>query len=1362
MPEGGGAQEGAAPRAVSFRDPAAGGPAEGAEGEDGDPLPPPDEDLSEGAASDRSPSDSAPTPKRKSVRLPMLSIDAPERDGRRVSDTPSSPWSPAMPGVDPAFRARLIRFYSRYNPSRLGIVDDTAQAYAGKTEELFKMLVKKYGPEPDLDAAPLEPEDAAPDTRARNLSINQHKLRRRAQTLRKAVAPHKQPEGLGPLGRSCRGLVPPVPPSPPELTAPQLRSRRRLVRFYLTYCSSRLDQVDIELAEREWDADGVLQDIQDEFPPSEFPEPRPDIDSVVTVTQEAREAYHACCATTAQSTRLLRRLGVPGGAAQQAAQQAATAAPGSPLSDRRQSLSASAHDRRLSASSSPRLSVTPPGGTTPQRTPPARVPRSPKSTLQRQCTAGSAGGGELGSMYSLAASGRMGTPMELSPPMTPEPGQPRSSSPFDASRPDVTMTSGMTSADAPELSTVTDTPAEADLSLLGGTVTSVPMSRQGSRLQENTVPLDGSTDVIIAGHTVQARVIAELSEEELQYASFRRRRRFRRQDRIALPPSMRCKGCAQFDAVCSNCYMKVRKAGRQRREYFKAQYAGLALKDRVSIFFCAVASGEEDDVGSMLSTGGADPNWQAFWMPEPGTEVQIPAQGTVLSPLHLACAYHRPDLVALLLRHGARYRRDSDGALPLQYVADPDADHDIRMYLLELTTEFDDALAAQEAWDAYHRGDTAEALALFSEVGPDPSGAERDTALVGEAYCLLQSGDWGQCVAVCDRAACPGFEPLFVECEPGHVLEVRKHAQQCWCAEQHPLLPDRALKGCGCVLLGAGCTVPLRMFRRGPSAPLANVFSCLPCDALFDTWHAFYRMPLLRDYAQQACAPAAAADPQGAAALLRRPGSWRGLHAAVAARAAHSWDSRDGELLSCEVTGLEPCAMPDLLAFDLRATLQLLYAPARSALKSLFTRGSEPPKPEPRTAVWRCTAARLPPAGGGERSPDIAVAPCPELPTIDPEKLTVRGRYGLKVPKRDGGRLGIPMQITPSGLKVSSPEAPSDAALRALAEYGVRAGQWVVAVDGKPCPDFEAYSAALAAAPQLVPVTVEYDELDSVLAVQPPLASAGEGSVVSPKGAIVRSAEALDSAEVCTLDCGAAVAVAEIRGRRARITRPVEGWLSLYSGFAVLVASADGTPPPPSPASVAFAGTVWRSARCERIRVHDTEVELAGRRLPLERRADGGLALDGDECTEADGAERIRWAKGGVWTRLHDEFALIDSGDGTGLRLGAPLGMGNGVFAAGSGITNAAVRHGCYDVAGRQVTLSVDTGAPTQLVRSLRLPADPAAAATSVARVCRLMAYGGAPFSVPPPARRALGEVLSYDYSGGQWEAPSKGAAAKR
>ena len=53
------------------------------------------------------------------------------------------------------FQERLVNFYLKYNVSKLPCVRNTVQQYEGREEELFTILITKYGPEPLLNSDPL-------------------------------------------------------------------------------------------------------------------------------------------------------------------------------------------------------------------------------------------------------------------------------------------------------------------------------------------------------------------------------------------------------------------------------------------------------------------------------------------------------------------------------------------------------------------------------------------------------------------------------------------------------------------------------------------------------------------------------------------------------------------------------------------------------------------------------------------------------------------------------------------------------------------------------------------------------------------------------------------------------------------------------------------------------------------------------------------------------------------------------------------------------------------------------------------------------------------------------------------------------
>ena len=50
-----------------------------------------------------------------------------------------------------ALRARLARFYKKYNPDQVDRVNDIAIKYRDREDDLFKALIEKYGPEGEVE-----------------------------------------------------------------------------------------------------------------------------------------------------------------------------------------------------------------------------------------------------------------------------------------------------------------------------------------------------------------------------------------------------------------------------------------------------------------------------------------------------------------------------------------------------------------------------------------------------------------------------------------------------------------------------------------------------------------------------------------------------------------------------------------------------------------------------------------------------------------------------------------------------------------------------------------------------------------------------------------------------------------------------------------------------------------------------------------------------------------------------------------------------------------------------------------------------------------------------------------------------------
>ncbi|CAM9860888.1 unnamed protein product [Phaeothamnion confervicola] len=59
--------------------------------------------------------------------------------------------------------------------------------------------------------------------------------------------------------------------------------------------------------------------------------------------------------------------------------------------------------------------------------------------------------------------------------------------------------------------------------------------------------------------------------------------------------------------------------------------------------------------------------------------------------------------------------------------------------------------------------------------------------------------------------------------------------------------------------------------------------------------------------------------------------------------------------------------------------------------------------------------------------------------------------------------------------------------------------------------------------------------------------------VIGKSGATIRASQQLDSAILCTLSTGTIIEVAEVKGRRCRVTEPVKGWGSLATESGYLI-----------------------------------------------------------------------------------------------------------------------------------------------------------------------------------------------------------------
>lgn len=88
---------------------------------------------------------------------------------------------------------RLIAFYEHYMPDKLDGIPKILEKYAGKEDQLFIALTKKYGPEPDVSGGEEDEEDYDSDNNSlvddmQNVSVADKKKRRGASAKKSSKA----------------------------------------------------------------------------------------------------------------------------------------------------------------------------------------------------------------------------------------------------------------------------------------------------------------------------------------------------------------------------------------------------------------------------------------------------------------------------------------------------------------------------------------------------------------------------------------------------------------------------------------------------------------------------------------------------------------------------------------------------------------------------------------------------------------------------------------------------------------------------------------------------------------------------------------------------------------------------------------------------------------------------------------------------------------------------------------------------------------------------------------------------------------------------------------------------------------------
>ena len=383
--------------------------------------------------------------------------------------------------------------------------------------------------------------------------------------------------------------------------------------------------------------------------------------------------------------------------------------------------------------------------------------------------------------------------------------------------------------------------------------------------------------------------------------------------------------------MCSKCYCNHRKVLRERREFLKEQYSTFELRRQVGLFYAAVAAGEDEDVKAMVSQG-ADVNWMAFFKKRSNEVNSLPEGGCHVSPLHVACAYHQPDIAMTLIGAGARYRRDPTSMLPLDYVTDAQCEHDVTMYLTELTTEYDTAMDVQEAWEVYHEEEYEEARDAFFELLM--MYPHRDTCHLGLIYCHLALGDVEACLGAAKNAL-KDTDLAWVECQKETVQKAMESAMGIYHERCHAEESEGCIKRCGCVVYPPEWTLPLQALRKLDFTVIKHMLSFMPTVTSWNLWLALYPSPLLRNAVNLHVSTCSRTDRDDAIRIVTSVPAWiASFTETVVDHGFDTWNAKLGELAHVQVEAVECESVPMFPHFILKTTAVYRYH-APSAISKL-------------------------------------------------------------------------------------------------------------------------------------------------------------------------------------------------------------------------------------------------------------------------------------------------------------------------------------------------------------------------------------------------------------------------------------------
>eukprot|EP01062_Namystynia_karyoxenos_P002503 TRINITY_DN10882_c3_g1_i1.p1 TRINITY_DN10882_c3_g1~~TRINITY_DN10882_c3_g1_i1.p1 ORF type:complete len:768 (+),score=239.60 TRINITY_DN10882_c3_g1_i1:93-2396(+) len=229
----------------------------------------------------------------------------------------SPPAVPAAAAPAPAagggeFRARLLRYYQKYAPDRVGNMDNLLAQYQGREEELMSQLVGRYGPEPPAPGQAAAPPAAPPpggDFRARLLRYYQRyapdqvgnmdgllsQWQGREEELMAELVKSYGPEPPAPAGGGAAAVpaaaaaVPAAGAAAPAAgAAPGAEPfRARMLRYYQRYAPDQVGNMDGLLAQWQGREEELMAELVKTYGPEPPAPVQPQQGSVLAQMQAA-------------------------------------------------------------------------------------------------------------------------------------------------------------------------------------------------------------------------------------------------------------------------------------------------------------------------------------------------------------------------------------------------------------------------------------------------------------------------------------------------------------------------------------------------------------------------------------------------------------------------------------------------------------------------------------------------------------------------------------------------------------------------------------------------------------------------------------------------------------------------------------------------------------------------------------------------------------------------------------------------------------------------------------------------------------------------------------------------------------------